>query len=75
MPTTKHSRLPATLCNNYGGEQKSSISCADWRCLECGKLLGVRRGAKLHVRVQGHDYTVSLPAEAICRGCGTHNRT
>jgi hypothetical protein len=48
---------------------------AEWRCLECGKLLGVRRGAKLQVRVQGHDYLVSLPVEACCRGCGTHNQT
>lgn len=48
---------------------------ADWRCLECGKLLGVRRGGKLHVRVHGHDYLVTLPAEAVCRGCGTVNRT
>ncbi len=48
---------------------------AEWRCLECGKLLGMRRGAKLHVRLQGHDYMVSLPVEAFCRGCGTRNRT
>lgn len=48
---------------------------ADWRCLECGKLLGVRRGGKLHVRVHGHDYLVSLPAQAVCRGCGAVNHT
>lgn len=48
---------------------------AEWRCLECGKLLGVRRGGKLQVRVHGHDYLVSLPVEATCRGCATFNRT
>ena len=48
---------------------------SEWRCLECGKLLGIRRGAKLHVRMHGHDYQVSLPAEAICRCCGSHNQT
>ena len=49
-------------------------TCAEWRCRACARLLGIRRGAKLHVRLHGHDYTVSLPAEAICRGCGTFNR-
>ncbi|MGV8986059.1 MAG: hypothetical protein ACOH2H_26385 [Cypionkella sp.] len=48
---------------------------AEWRCLECNKLLGMRRGGKLQVRVQGHDYLVSLPVEAKCRGCDTYNRT
>lgn len=48
---------------------------ADWRCLECGKLLGVRHGAQLHIRLQGHSYLVSLPVEVACRGCGAHNRT
>lgn len=48
---------------------------ADWRCLECNKLLGVRRGGKLHVRMHGHEYLVTLPVEATCRGCGTFNRT
>lgn len=50
-------------------------SGAEWRCLDCNKLLGVRRGGKLHVRAHGHEYFVSLPVEATCRGCGTFNRT
>ena len=48
---------------------------SEWRCLECNKLLGIRRGAKLAVRVHGHDYLVSLPVEAVCRGCGARNHT
>lgn len=51
------------------------LSLNEWRCLECNKLLGIRRGGTLHIRVHGHDYAVSLPVEAICRGCGTFNRT
>lgn len=47
----------------------------EWRCRKCRKLLGVHRGTKLHLRLQGHDYNVSLPTEATCRACGTHNRT
>ena len=48
---------------------------SEWRCLECGKLLGIRRGACLHIRMHGHDYGVTLPVEANCRGCGAYNRT
>lgn len=48
---------------------------SEWRCLECGKLLGIRRGGRLHIRIAGHDYSVNLPAEACCRNCGTTNRT
>lgn len=48
---------------------------AEWRCRDCGKLLGKRHGARLHISLQGHDYRVNLPAEAVCRGCGTVNRT
>lgn len=48
---------------------------SEWRCLECGKLLGIRRGGRLHIRIAGHDYEVNLPAEANCRGCGATNRT
>lgn len=47
----------------------------EWRCLECAKLLGVRHGARLHVRLQGYVYLANLPVEAICRNCGAHNRT
>lgn len=47
----------------------------EWRCLECHKLLGVRYGCKLHVRMHGHDYQMSLPVEAICRNCSAYNQT
>ncbi|WP_434619929.1 hypothetical protein [Tabrizicola sp. M-4] len=53
----------------------SSVPPAEWRCLECGKLLGVRHGARIQIRFQRHCYLVSLPVEAICRGCGTVNQT
>ncbi|AZL57779.1 hypothetical protein EI545_02320 [Tabrizicola piscis] len=53
----------------------SAIQAAEWRCVECGKLLGVRHGARLHIRLQRHNYLVSLPVDATCHGCGTPNRT
>jgi RNase P subunit RPR2 len=53
----------------------ASVQATEWRCHECGKLLGVRHGARLHIRLQRHNYLVSLPVEATCHGCGTPNRT
>jgi hypothetical protein len=53
----------------------STVPPAEWRCLECGKLLGVRHGARLHIRLQRHNYLVSLPVEAVCPGCAAENRT
>jgi hypothetical protein len=47
-----------------------------WRCEKCDALLGVERGARLHLRhkeaqyvVEGEDYTVL----AVCRNCSTVN--
>jgi len=53
----------------------SAVQAVEWRCAECDKLLGVRHGARLHIRLQRHNYLVSLPVEATCYGCGTPNRT
>jgi hypothetical protein len=48
----------------------------EWRCTRCGKLLGVQRGARLHLRfARGHEYLVGLPATGTCRVCGTLNET
>ena len=47
----------------------------EWRCTRCDKLLGVCRGGRMHLRfARGHEYLVSLPAQATCRGCGTLNQ-
>lgn len=54
---------------------QTHLPAAEWRCRRCGKLLGVHRGGKLQMRFKDHEYLVSLPVEATCRGCGTHNRT
>lgn len=54
---------------------QTHLPAAEWRCRRCGKLLGVRRGGKLQMRFKDHEYLVSLPVEATCRGCGTYNRT
>lgn len=46
----------------------------EWRCIRCQKLLGILEGDRLHIRFSGgHDYTVGLPATAVCRGCKKGN--
>ena len=64
-----------TVSRRSTGPLPPSPAPSEWRCLECGKLLGVRHGAHLHIRLQGNCYIVSLPVEAACRGCGAFNRT
>ncbi len=47
---------------------------AEWRCSHCNKLLGVPRGARVHLRFsRGHEYFAGYPVTATCRGCGTLN--
>lgn len=48
----------------------------EWRCKECDTLIGIERGARLHLRfkqaqyiVEGGDYNVI----AVCRNCSTVN--
>jgi len=48
----------------------------EWRCKKCDTLLGVERGARLHLRykqaqyvVDGDDYNVI----AVCRNCSDVN--
>ena len=46
-----------------------------WRCSTCGRLLGVIRSGRLHVRfTRGHEYIAALPASCTCRGCGALNQ-
>jgi len=46
----------------------------EWRCTQCGKLLGMVQDARLHIQfARGHTYIVGFPAASVCRGCGTLN--
>ena len=52
----------------------SAASLPEWRCTQCGKLLGVSKGNQLHIRVQkNREYMVGFPVTANCHGCGTLN--
>ena len=55
--------------------QTSNTHSTDWRCTRCDKLLGVCRDGRMHLRfARGHEYFVSFPVVATCRGCGTLNQ-
>ena len=46
----------------------------EWRCKQCGKLLGEVEGTRLHLKfAKGYDYLVSLPATSVCRKCHSLN--
>lgn len=55
--------------------RSTTIHSTDWRCTRCDKLLGVCRDGRMHLRfARGHEYFVSFPVVATCRGCGTLNQ-
>ena len=67
----------ATLTGASGAARftASKAADADWRCTSCGKLLGVCRSGRMHLRfTRGHEYLVGFPVQATCRGCGTLNQ-
>jgi len=46
----------------------------EWRCCECGKLLGHLHDGRLYVRLaRGHTYLVGFPVTTVCRGCRALN--
>jgi len=49
-------------------------SVCEWRCTQCGKLLGVIKNDRIHIRfARTHEYFVGQPAYCTCRACGTLN--
>ena len=73
MPTPTSFRPARNV--TAGRATRMAGTANDWRCMGCGKLLGVRRDGVMHLSfARGHEYLVSLPATATCRGCGTLNQ-
>lgn len=73
MPTRTSFRPARNV--TAGSATRMAGTANDWRCMGCGKLLGVRRDGVMHLSfARGHEYLVSLPATATCRGCGTLNQ-
>ena len=75
MPTPISSRQPAKISWTGGAKSKPNPLSPEWRCTRCDKLLGVHSESLMHLRfTRGHEYFVSFPVTATCRGCGTLNR-
>jgi len=69
MPTPEIQRQSTHLA------PKSTRHSSYWRCTRCDKLLGVSRDGRMHLRfARGHEYFVSFPITATCRGCATLNQ-
>lgn len=46
----------------------------DWACTQCGTLLGVLRGGRVHLRfARGPEYFAGFPTTCKCTACGTLN--
>ena len=45
----------------------------DWRCDNCGKLLGKEKGAQIHILRKPIEFFASFPVTAKCPGCGRLN--
>jgi len=75
MPTPYPSRQAASTNCIGAGKTKPTTSNTEWRCTRCDKLLGVCRDGRMHLRfARAHEYFVSFPVVATCRGCATLNQ-
>ncbi len=50
-----------------------SVLTRDWRCHDCGKLLGKCNGQQMHIRRKPAEFMASFPITAKCPGCGALN--
>jgi len=45
----------------------------EWRCRQCGTLLGVERGGKMHLKYKTAQFVVTGPVMGVCRRCAEIN--
>ena len=75
MPIPFPSRQAVSTSWAGAATTKPTTADSEWRCSHCGKLLGVGRDGRMHLRfARGHEYFVGFPVLATCRGCGTLNQ-
>ena len=48
---------------------------SEWRCRQCGTLLGVERGGRLHLKYKTAQFVVSGEVMAVCRRCAEISET
>ena len=75
---TKHikhfTHLSRRVSNTERGPMDSEFT-QDWRCQDCGRLLGKTNGVQMQIRRKPFDYVVGFPVSATCPGCGSLNVT
>lgn len=59
--------------NSVYGRPDKGNSSDDWRCHDCGKLLGKCNGQQMHIRRKPAEFMASFPITAKCPGCGALN--
>ena len=47
----------------------------EWRCRQCGTLLGVERGGRLHLKYKTAQFVVSGLVMGVCRRCSEISET
>lgn len=57
----------------HQGDTSPSVFTRDWRCHDCGKLLGKCNGQQMHIRRKPAEFMASFPITAKCPGCGALN--
>lgn len=72
-PSLKHNwQPPQRLVRKASGGVATEFT-EEWRCNDCGKLLGMANASQMQIRRKPLDYVVSLPVVATCYGCGALN--
>ena len=59
--------------NRDRGDVSAPAFTQDWRCQDCGKLLGKGNGSQMHIRRKPAEFLASFPITAKCPGCGSLN--
>lgn len=71
----KHSNHgPRRFSGSASGAMNAEFT-REWRCHDCGRLLGKTNGSQMQIRRKPFDYVVGFPVLATCPGCGSLNVT
>lgn len=71
----KHIHHPARRPSGGGCGAMDTEFTREWRCQDCGRLLGKTDGAQMQIRRKPLDYVVGFPVLATCPGCASLNVT
>lgn len=72
---TKHINHRSRRLFDGGSGAMDAEFTREWRCHNCGRLLGKTNGSQMQIRRKPLDYVVGFPVLATCPGCGSLNVT